>query len=408
MTNAFQKALRQKETVTLKNLVTGTNGGKQILDVSIRHLSEPNALHGMVMIVFTDVAGEPKTKPTGKLRGGNTARRTEFEQEVEHARQETQSIREEMQTSQEELKSTNEELQSTDEELQSTNEEMSTSKEEMQSMNEELHMVNQELQARMDEASSTHNDMRNLLNSTDIAMVFLDTGLCVRRFNAETSKVTRLIPSDVGRPISDIASALLYPELADDARQVLRTLIKVERQIPTPDGNWFAAIVLPYRTLENMIDGVVITFVDITKIKQAEEALRKANNEVLRLAVVVRDAHDAITVQDLDGRIIAWNPGAVRMYGWSEAEALAMNVRDRTPKGLRKEALARVIQLSRAEILEPYRTQRITKDGRIVEVWLTATAMVNEVGQMYAVATTERTAESKTDRMMETQDDQQG
>ena len=535
LTNAFQKALRQTETVTLKNLVTGTNGGKQILDVSIRHLSEPNALHGMVMIVFTDVAGEPKTKTTGKLRGGNTARRTELEQEIEHSRQETQSIREEMQTSQEELKSTNEELQSTNEELQSTNEELSTSKEEMQSMNEELHMVNQELQARMDETSSMHNDMKNLLNSTDIAMVFLDTGLCVRRFNAETSKVTRLIPSDVGRPISDIASALLYPELADDARQVLLTLIKVERQIPTPDGNWFAAIILPYRTLQNMIDGVVITFVDITKIKRAEELLRDSEerferlfveaplgvalidsltghiyevnpmfakiagrtmeemvqidwmsithlddvqkdldnmallnageidgfqmekrylhhdgtavwinmtiapvkvedkahprhlcmieditkrkqveeslrkaNEVLRLAVVVRDAHDAVTVQDLDGRIIAWNPGAVRMYGWSEAEALAMNVRDRIPKGLRKEALARVFQLSRAEILEPYRTQRITKDGRIVEVWLTATAMVNEVGQMYAMATTERTGESKTDRMMETQDDQQG
>jgi two-component system CheB/CheR fusion protein len=274
-------------------------------------------------------------------------------------------------------------------------------------MNEEMRMVNQELQTRMDELSSANNDMKNLLDSTDIATVFLDTGLCVRRFNTETSKVTRLIPSDVGRPIGDIASALLYPELADDARQVLRTLIKVERQIPTPDGNWFAAIVLPYRTLENMIDGVVITFVDITEIKRAEEALRKAN-ELLRLAVVVRDAHDAITVQDLDGRIIAWNPGAVRMYGWSEAEALAMNVRDRIPKGLHKEALAKVLELSRAEILEPYRTQRITKDGRIVEVWLTATAMVNEVGQMYAMATTERTAESKTDRMMETQDDQQG
>jgi len=138
-------------------------------------------------------------------------------------------MREEMQTSQEELKSANEELQS-------TNEELTTSEEELQSMNEELHTVNQELRNRLDEFTRTSNDVKNLLNSTDIATLFLDNSLCVRRFTSETSKVTQLIPGDVGRPITDIASALLYPELAEDARQVLRTLIKVERQIPAPTG----------------------------------------------------------------------------------------------------------------------------------------------------------------------------
>jgi len=167
-----------------------------------------------------------------------------------------------------------------------------------------------------------------------------------------------------------------------------------------------------------MIDGVVVTVIDITAIKQAEivkekraaelviankelafqneekekraqEALEKAK-DLIRLAVVVRDAHDAITVQDLYGRIIAWNPGAVRMYGWSEAEALALNVRDRIPEGLRAEALAMLAQLSRAEILEPYLTQRLTKAGAVVEVSIISTALVNEAGQMYAIATTER------------------
>jgi len=198
----------------------------------------------------------------------------ELEQELDHTRQDVQSTREEMQTSQEELKSTNEELQSTNEELQSTNEELTTSKEEMQSMNEELHIVNQELQTRLDELSRTNNDMKNLLDSTDIATLFLDNNLCVRRFTSETSKITKLIPGDIGRPITDIASALLYPELADDAQQVLRMLIKVERQIPIPDGNWFAARILPYRTLDNMIDGVVITFMDITVSKKLEAELR--------------------------------------------------------------------------------------------------------------------------------------
>jgi hypothetical protein len=137
-------------------------------------------------------------------------------------------------------------------------------------MNEELHTVNQELQTRMDELTCTNNDMKNLLDSTDIGTLFLDNSLCVRRFTSETSKITKLIPGDVGRPITDIASALLYPKLAEDTNQVLRTLIKVERQIPTPDGNWFEARILPYRKLDNMIDGVVITFIDITEIKKLE------------------------------------------------------------------------------------------------------------------------------------------
>ena len=271
--NAFQKALRQKETVKLENISVGTNGGKQIVNVTIQPISGSNALHGMVMIVFTDIAAKPKAKTTGKPRG-DTAHLAELEQELEHARQEVQSTREEMQTSQEELKSTNEELQSTNEELQSTNEELTTSKEEMQSMNEELQTVNQELQTRLDELSRTNNDMKNLLDSTDIATLFLDNSLCVRRFTSETSKITKLIPGDAGRPITDIASALLYPELADDAHEVLRTLIRVERQIPTPDGNWFATRILPYRTLDNMIDGVVITFIDITVSKKLEAELR--------------------------------------------------------------------------------------------------------------------------------------
>ena len=278
LTGAFQKALRQKETVALKNLVVGTNGGTQVVNVTIEPLGGQNALHGMVMIVFTDVDAKPKSKMTGKGTR-RTARVAELEQELENSRQEVQSIREEMQSSQEELKSANEEMQSTNEELQSTNEELTTSKEELQSLNEELHTVNQELQTRLDELTRTNNDMKNLLDSTDIATLFLDNSLCVRRFTSETSKVTKLIPGDVGRPITDIASALLYPELADDAHKVLRMLVNVEKQIPTPDGNWFAARILPYRTLENMIDGVVITFTDITATKKLEAELRSKDNK---------------------------------------------------------------------------------------------------------------------------------
>ena len=192
----------------------------------------------------------------------------ELERELEQARQEVQTTREEMQTSQEELKSTNEELQSTNEELQSTNEELTTSKEEMQSMNEELQTLNRELQAKVDELSLASNDMKNLLDSTDIATLFLDDGLNVRRYTPQAAKIIKLIPSDVGRPITDITTDLVYPEFTDDVREVLRTLVFVEKQVVTRDGRWFAARIMPYRTLENRIDGVVITFLNITATKK--------------------------------------------------------------------------------------------------------------------------------------------
>jgi two-component system CheB/CheR fusion protein len=147
--------------------------------------------------------------------------------------------------------------------------------------------------------------------------------------------------------------------------------------------------ILPYRTVDNVIEGAVITFVNITEIKQTREILKKANDQ-LRMAVVVRDSHDAVVMQDMAGRIMAWNPAAQRMYGWSEAEALELDIRELIPERLRKEDVERVQQLSLKEVLEPYRTQRIVKGGTVVEVWLTATALLDDAGKVYAIATSER------------------
>ncbi len=318
------------------------------------------------------------------------ARIAALKQELRAKEEYLQTANEELETSNEELKSSNEEMQSVNEELQSTNEELETSKEELQSVNEELATVNAELQTKVADLSRANNDMNNLLAGTGIGTVFVDHQLRILRFTPAATRIINLILSDVGRPVGHIVSNLVgYDRLVADVQAVLDTLVPKEVEVQTTEGKWYTMRILPYRTLDNVIEGAVITFVDITEMKQTQEALRKAN-ELLRLAVVVRDAHDAITVQDLDGRILAWNPGAVRMYGWSEAEALAMNVRDRIPEGLREEALAKLHQLSRAEILEPYRTQRITKDGAVVEVSMISTALVNEAGQMYAIATTER------------------
>jgi two-component system CheB/CheR fusion protein len=276
LANAFKEALRKKEGVTLRGLKIGTNGGTQCVDVNVRRLDVSGPLQGLMIIVFTDVAEPVATKATVRRAkpDSRSPRVAELEQELLQVRGEARATHEEMQTSQEELRSTNEELQSTNEEMQSTNEELTTSKEEMQSLNEELQTVNAELQVRVDELSRSNNDMKNLLNSTDIATLFLDKDLQVRRFTTQATKIIKLIPGDVGRPITDLASDLLYPELTADAREVLQKLGFKERPVNARDGRWFTVRTMPYRTVDDRIDGVVITFADITVAKTLEAKLR--------------------------------------------------------------------------------------------------------------------------------------
>src|SRR6185369_5252677 len=278
LTSAFQKVLRQAGPTILRGLKIETDAGQKFVDITIEKLDETEALRGLVMIVFNEVAKPVELKAAPGRAGKSPARSrrvAEVERELRHARAELQATREQMQASQEELKSSNEELQSTNEEMQSTNEELTTSKEEMQSLNEELQTVNAELQGKVDELSRSNNDMKNLLNSTDIATLFLDNHLKVRRFTTQAIKIIKLIPSDVGRPITDLASDLLYPELPDDAREVLRKLGVIEKPISTRDGRWFTVRIMPYRTLDDRIDGVVITFADITTAKMLEAQLRE-------------------------------------------------------------------------------------------------------------------------------------
>jgi len=274
---AFQKALRQKKAVTIKGLTVSENSDTYTVDITVQAIQEPETLRGMVMIIFTDVATPPaeKTKAGSKKAPAGHAKAGALEQELERLREELQTTREEMQSSQEELKSTNEELQSTNEELQSTNEELTTSREEMQSMNEELQTVNAEQHSKMDELAKTNNDMRNLLNSTEIVTVFLDNDLHIRRFTTGADKLFNLIPGDVGRPLSDIASDMIYPEMTEEAREVLRTLVFSEKQITTSDGRWYSVRIMPYRTADDVIGGLVITFANITAAKALEAELRE-------------------------------------------------------------------------------------------------------------------------------------
>jgi two-component system CheB/CheR fusion protein len=277
LSGAFAKALRQKGTVALNGLKVGSNGGEQCVNVTVQQLEEIGPLQGLVMIVFTAVAASEAAKAAVRPPQAHphNARLAELEQELLQVRAEARATHEEMQTSQEEFRSASEELQSTNEELQSTNEELTTSKEEMQSLNEELQTLNTELQAKVDELSRSSNDMKNLLNSTDIATLFLDKHLNVRRFTPQATNIIKLIPADVGRPITDLSSDLRYPELAEDALEVLRTLAPAEKPIAARDGRWFTVRIMPYRTLDDRIDGVVITFADTTVAKTLEAELRR-------------------------------------------------------------------------------------------------------------------------------------
>jgi two-component system CheB/CheR fusion protein len=280
---AFRKALNDFEPVILNNLKILTNNGPFLVNVSIQRLEYPEFVRGMFIVVFTDVPPNlyPEVKDSKKERKSSNARVKDLENELQRSLEENQGIREEMQTSQEELKSTNEELQSTNEELQSTNEELTTSKEEMQSLNEELQTVNIELQSKVIDLLKANDDMKNLLNSTEVATLFLDRGLNIRRFTDPVTQIFKLRNTDIGRPFTDLVSNLLYPNIDSHALQVVRTLTPIESANTTTDGRWFNIRIMPYRTTDDRIDGLVITFNDITDLKNLEIEL-KAANEALK------------------------------------------------------------------------------------------------------------------------------
>ena len=274
---AIRKAKQTFEPIIIRNIKIGNNGSSQFVDVTIQSIDKPTEFKGTIMIVFSDVPALPRHVNKKSEAGKQTAiaREHEIEIELQRTLEELQSTREEMQTSQEELKSTNEELQSTNEELQSTNEELTTSKEEMQSLNEELQTVNIELQSKIVDFMEANSDMKNLLNSTDIATLFLDKELNIRRFTDQLTKIIKLRQSDIGRPFTELVSDLQYPEIDDHAREVLRTLIFKESDISTHNQLWYKVRIMPYRTLDDKINGVVITLINITDAKKLEEELNK-------------------------------------------------------------------------------------------------------------------------------------
>jgi len=290
------------------------NGGVILVNVTVKKITEPEPLEGLFLVTFEQAQGDKPAAPKGApARAAAPLKKSDSEimRELQFTKQRLQHTIEELQSSNEQLKSTNEELQSTNEELQSTNEELETTKEELQSLNEELVTVNSELQGKVDAIADADDDLQNLLNGTEVATIFLDNDLRIKRFTTEAKRVSHLIELDVGRPLSDIVSKLITERLVEEAKNVLQTLVVRERDVQTTDGSWFYMRILPYRTAKNTIEGLVLTFLDISKMKEAERVVEAARNIA---ASIVETVREPLLVLDEHLRVVSTNQAFYRTF----------------------------------------------------------------------------------------------
>jgi len=282
LASALRKCSAKEGEIVSDNVRLKINGNFAHIRLSVSKIVEPDSLSGLFLVTFLPIPpsnSESFREHESKLQRKSVKRERleQLEQELQYLKESHQTTLEELETSNEELKSTNEELQSTNEELQSTNEELETSKEEMQSLNEELITVNAELQSNVVDLSQASDDMQNLLNSTEIATVFLDNELNIKRFTDQAKGIVSIRQNDIGRPLSDLASNLECEDLMADCRAVLSNLDLWEREVKTRTGVWYLMRILPYRTANNAIDGLVLTFVGVSKLKEAESKLASTN-----------------------------------------------------------------------------------------------------------------------------------
>ncbi|MBA2965494.1 MULTISPECIES: CheR family methyltransferase [Ramlibacter] len=362
---ALSQAGATRQVAEVQGPCVTVDGQHAAVRVRVHPLPDVGAdLLFMVLLEPVPVAGQepaprPEPAPQDQLA-------SHLDREVERLKAQLRETVEQYETSTEELKASNEELQAMNEELRSATEELETGREELQSINEELSTVNQELESNVDELAHTNSDIQNLMDATAIATVFLDRNLQIMRYTPMAVRLFSLIPSDVGRPLGDLATRLDYPDLSDDARRVLERLAPIEREIGLADGTWFLTRLLPYRTVDDRIAGVVLSFIDITERKQAEEVR-------MWLSAVVGSVNDAIISFALDRTILSWNAAAEAMFGYTAEESIGqlldLLVQDGDDDGSPQRIVASIVAGQPVTQLE---VQRRRKDGQPVFISLSA------------------------------------
>src|SRR5499427_8936645 len=320
--SALNRVFEQRESTLSLPILVPFNGSPHRVLLLVRPVTG-NESHEPSNAVAIFIEGEPVDENLASLdrqTSDESVRR--LTQELELTQSRLRTVREESDAANEELRAANEELQSINEEYRSTSEELETSKEELQSINEELQTVNSELKLKLEAISRAHSDLQNLMAATDFGTLFLDSGLRIKRFTDGVTDLFSVTPADEGRPITDFAHQLEYQDLTKDAKAVLSNLAPVRREVKSREGRWYDVRMRPYRTVDDKIDGVVITFVDVSERLKVEDALRDSEHKLLQMKSLVDLSRDPIFIWDFEDGIVEWNRGCEELYGYTRAEAL--------------------------------------------------------------------------------------
>jgi len=378
---ALYQAAQTGQPIETAIMPTSVDG--EALSVSLRVVPMHENGIDLNLVVFDAMASPPDALANIRPRSEAEPVAHQLDRELERMKTHLRDTVEQYEASTEELKSSNEELQSINEELRSATEELETSREELQSINEELTTVNLELKSKVDELAHANSDMQNLMDATAIATIFLDRDLRITRYTPSAVRLFNFIPSDIGRPLSDLTPQLQYRELSNDAALVLERLAPIEREVGRDDGNWFLARLLPYRTIEDRIAGVVLSFINITQRKQAEEVSQW-------LSSVVTSSIDPIISFSREGDILSWNPAAQRLYGYSPEEAIGQHMELLSSPNQTDEPAHSMAHILAGHSLDNLETVRRAKDGRDIQVNLAVSSIVDAKGHVIGGTATVR------------------
>jgi two-component system CheB/CheR fusion protein len=368
---ALHRAFERGEASLSMPLAVQFNGSKRRVYLQVKPVQQGGDPIRYALVFFIEgdaIEDGAAESPAASVDGVGSETIRQLQEQLQVAQDRLRATREESEATNEELRAANEELQSINEEYRSTSEELETSKEELQSINEELQTVNNELKLKLESVSRAHSDLQNLMAATDFGTLFLDLGLRIKRFTPRLMELFNVTANDEGRPITDFTHQLDYDALADHARLVLKDLVPVQHEVQSRTGAWYLVRIRPYRTLDEKIDGVVATFVDITERRRAEEALRESEARLRQEMRLVELSRSPIFVWDFDDGIIQWNRGSEQLYGYTRQEAIGQ----KKDLMLQTRVPGSTFERMRDSLLEhgmwSGELQHRTKDGRVLTV----------------------------------------